>query len=81
MPDPFGSMNGFLGQFRGFMQNPIQYFMQRRMNVPQNAFQNPQATVQQLLNSGQLSQQQLNQLQNMARKIQSDPQFAQMFGK
>lgn len=80
MNDPFGSMGGFLGQFRGFLQNPIQFMMQRKLPFAQDALQNPQAAVQQLMNSGQLSQQQFNQLQQMAKKIQSNPQFMQMFG-
>ena len=80
MNDPFGSMGGFLSQFRGFMANPMQFFLQRRMNVPQTAMQNPQATVQQLLNSGQMSQEQFNKLRQMAQQIQSNPQFMQMFG-
>lgn len=80
MTDPFGSMKGFLGQFQGFMQNPLQYFMQRKLNLPQNAMNDPQGTIQQLLNSGQMSQMQFNQLQNMARQIQNNPQFMQMFG-
>ena len=79
MNDPFGSMNGFISQFRGFMQNPAQFLMQKRL--PQDAFQNPQAAVQQLMNSGQLSQQQFNQLQQMANKITKNPMFAQMFGQ
>jgi len=81
MSDPFGSMNGFLSQFRGFMQNPLQFLMQRRLNLSQEALQNPQQAVQQLLNNGQMTQAQFNQLQNMAKQIQSNPQFAQMFAK
>lgn len=77
--DPFGSMQGFMGQFRGFMQNPMQYIMQKRLNLPQgiNPMQNPQAAIQQLLNSGQMTQTQYNQLQQMAGQIQQNPQFAQ----
>lgn len=76
---PF-DMNAFLGQFRGFMNNPMQYMMQRKINLPQNAMQNPQEAVQQLLNGGQMSQAQFNQLQQMARQIQANPMFAKMFG-
>ena len=75
------NFDGFLGQFMGFVQNPVQFLAQRRLNLPQNAFENPKATVQQLMNSGQLSQQQFNQLQQMATQIQNNPQFQQMFKK
>lgn len=77
MNDPFGSMNGFMAQFRAFMQNPAQFFIQR--HLPQGALDNPQATVQQLLNSGQMSQAQLNKLQQVAGQIQRNPLFGQMF--
>lgn len=79
MNDPFGSMKGFVNQFRGFMQNPMNLFQQR--GIPQNALQNPQAAVQQLMNNGQLSQQQFNQLQQMANRITKNPMFLQMFGQ
>lgn len=77
MNDPFGSMNGFINQFRSFMQNPAQFFIQRQ--IPQGALDNPQATVQQLLNSGQMSQAQLNKLQQIAGQIQRNPLFGQIF--
>ena len=79
MADPFGSMNGFIGQFKGFMQNPMQYMLQKKLNLPQgmNFMQNPQAAIQYLMNNGQLSQEQYNQLQNIAKQIQNNPQFQQ----
>jgi len=80
MNDPFGSMNGFLDQFKGFIQNPARFMMQRKMGLSPDAFQNPQAAVQQLMNSGQLSQQQFNALQQAANKITQNPMFRQMFG-
>lgn len=75
--DPFGSMQGFMNQFRGMMQNPMQFMMQRKLNLPQNWMQDPRGAVQQLMNSGQMSQSQFNQLQKMAQQIQQNPQFAQ----
>lgn len=80
MPDPFGSMQNFIGQFRGFMNNPMQFMAARKMNLPQNWMQDPQAAVQQLMNNGQLSQQQFNQLRHMAGQIVNQPQFQQMTG-
>lgn len=79
MRDTFGSMQGFLGQFRGFMQNPMQFMMQKKLNLPQNInpLQNPQAAIQHLMNNGQLTQEQYNQVQQMARQIQNNPQFQQ----
>lgn len=75
--DPFGSMQGFMGQFQNFLRNPMQTMMQRRLNLPQNWMQDPRGAVQSLMNSGQLSQEQFNQLQQMAGRIQQMPQFRQ----
>lgn len=77
MSDPFGSMQGFMGQFQNFLRNPMQTMMQRRLNLPQNWMQDPRGAVQQLMNSGQLSQQQFNQLQQMAGQIMNQPQWQQ----
>ena len=81
MRDPFGSMQGFMGQFRGFMQNPMQFMMQRKLNLPQsiNPMQDPNGAIQYLMNNGQMNQQTYNQLQQMAKQIQQNPQFAQQF--
>lgn len=81
MTDPFGSMQGFMGQFRGFMQNPMQYMMQKKLNIPQQFANNPQGAIQYLMNNGKMSQAQYNQLQQMAQQIQNNPQFQQMLNK
>lgn len=81
MRDPFGSMQGFMGQFQGFMSNPMQFMLQRKLNIPQQFANNPQAAIQHLMNNGQMSQEQYNQLQQMARQIQNNPQFQQFMGK
>ena len=79
--DPFGNMNNFLGSFQQFAQNPIQYMMQKNVNIPQDIQNNPQQIQQYLLNSGRVSQSQMNWAQNMARQIQNNPTFKQMFGQ
>lgn len=54
MPGPMGNMMQMMQQFQQFKNN----------------FQgDPKAEVEKLLQSGQMSQQQLNQLQGMARQI------------
>lgn len=77
MRDPFGSLQGFMGQFQGFMRNPMQYMVQRKLNLPNDWMQNPQGAIQQLMNEGKLSQQDYNQLQSYASRIQQMPQFQQ----
>lgn len=51
----FGNMQNFMNQFNQFKQN--------------FGNQNPQQMVQQLLDSGKMSQQQFNQLSQMASQI------------
>ena len=60
LPGPMGNMMGLVQQFNQFVQN----------------FQgDPKANVHELLNSGQMTQEQFNELQGMART------FQQMLGK
>ena len=75
------NFNQFASSFQGFMRNPMQMLTQKKLNIPQNIQNNPQAIVQHLMNSGQMSQQQFNQLQSMAKQIQGNPQFMQIFKK
>lgn len=56
-------------QFSSFKQNPMQFLMQRNINIPQQYANNPQAAVQYLLNSGRMNQSQLNQLTQMAQQF------------
>lgn len=70
MSDPFGSLQGFNQQFRSFMQNPMGYFTSHHLNIPQDLQNNPQSAIQYLLNTGQMSQQQLGELQQAAQMIQ-----------
>lgn len=80
MIDPFGSLQGMMSQFSGFMQNPLQYMMQRKLQLPQN-IQDPNEAIQYLMNTGKMSQQDYNQLRQMATQLQNNPQFMQMFGR
>ena len=48
-----------------FRQNPMQILMQRRMNVPMNISNDPQAILNHLLQTGQISQNQVNQAYQM----------------
>lgn len=80
MRDPFGSLQGMMNQFNGFMANPLQFMMQRKLNLPQG-ISNPNDAIQYLMNSGQMSQQDYNQLRQMAEQLQQNPQFMQMFNR
>jgi len=53
----------FMNMYQQFRQNPIG-LLSRRFNLPQN-INDPQAIVQHLLNTGQISQQDVNNAMQM----------------
>lgn len=60
---------GMEGQFNNFINNPIQFLLQKRINIPPQYANDPRAAVQYLLNSGQMTQQQLELLRNRASQM------------
>lgn len=58
-----------MSAYQQFKQNPMAMLSQK-YNIPQN-MSNPQDIIQHLLNSGQISQEQVNQ----ARQLQNNPMF------
>ena len=69
-------MVSLFNQMQGALMNPMQFLMTRGFN--QGALQNPQQTVQGLLNSGRMTQEQFNQFNQISRQLQQMPQFRQM---
>ena len=59
-------MANMLGQLK---QNPIQFLMQRRFNIPANMANDPNAIVQHLLKTGQISQDQVNRAYQQAGRF------------
>lgn len=74
--DPFGSMQGMFNQFRNFMGNPMSFMQQRNMQIPQG-MNNPTDIIQNMLNNGQLTQEQYNYVNQLKNQIQSNPQCQQ----
>lgn len=68
----FGNM---LSLFNRLTQNPSQALIEMGLNVPSELCNNPQGIVQHLLNSGQISQQQVNQ----AMQMRNNPMFQGLF--
>lgn len=60
---------GMMSQFGDFMRNPIQFLMQRRINVPPQYANDPQGAVQYLLSSGQMSQETYQRLRSQAEQM------------
>ena len=61
--------NNLVAMLNQIRNNPVQFLMQRRLNVPQNIANDPNAIVQHLLNTGQISQEQYNQAAQMAKQM------------
>lgn len=59
-----------ISQFQTFMQNPAQFLMSRKLNIPQQYQNDPKGAVQYLLNSGAMTQDDLNRLQGMAQDFE-----------
>lgn len=66
-------MNNIFNMIQQFQSNPMQMLMQR-FNIPQN-INNPQDIIQHLLNSGQISQNDVNN----AMKMRDNPMFKGLF--
>lgn len=64
-------MNNIFGLFNSLMSNPLQLLMQNGLNIPQNIANNPEQIIQHLLNSGQITQEQVNQ----AVQMKDNPMF------
>ena len=67
------NMVRLMQMYQQLRQNPIQILSQR-FNIPPN-MQNPQEIIQYLLNSGQVSQAQINQIM----QLKNNPQIQQLF--
>lgn len=60
------SMNGIMSMLNQFKNNPMQFLIQRRLNIPQNIPMNdPNAIMNHLLQTGQISQHQINSAYQM----------------
>lgn len=63
------AQGGIMQQFNLFRQNPFQFLMQRRLNIPQQYMNDPKGAVEYLMQNGQMSQQQFQQFSQMANQM------------
>lgn len=61
--------NSFLSTLKALQNNPIQFLMQRKFNVPQNIANDPNAIIQHLMNTGQVSQDAYNRATQTAEQF------------
>lgn len=70
MNNPMMGMGNIMGMLQQLKANPMQMLMQRRMNIPQGVPMNdPQAILNHLVSTGQVSQQQINNAYQMAQRF------------
>ena len=74
MSNPFfaamgGGTPGIMQMVKQLRANPLQFLAQRRMNIPQNMTADPNAIINHLLSTGQVTQDQLNRAYQMARNF------------
>lgn len=70
MPNPMMGMGNMMGMLSQLKQNPIQFLMQRRMNLPQGMPMNdPQAILNHLVSTGQVSQDAVNRAYSMVQRF------------
>ena len=55
-----------------FKANPMQMLLQRRLNVPQNIVNDPNAILNHLLQTGQVSQEQVNRAYQTAQSYRTN---------
>lgn len=61
--------NQMLGMLQQLKSNPMQFLMQRRFNLPANVGNDPSAILNHLVQTGQVSQQQINSAYQMAQRF------------
>ncbi len=63
--DMFGNLKDISDMYQRFRQNPLQ-MLNQRFNIPQNVnVSDPNAILQHLMNTGQVSQNQINNVMQM----------------
>lgn len=68
MPNPLLA-NQIQNLYQSFLTNKMQFLSQRNVNVPSQYANNPEEAVKYLLNSGAMSQEQFNKLDQLANTL------------
>ena len=60
---------GIMSQFNEFMKNPMQFLLSKRVNIPSQYANDPQAAVNYLISSGQMDQATFERLRGQATQM------------
>ena len=71
LPGPLGGIANLIQKFNQFRQNPLSALMSTGIQFPDNIQGNPEAMVNYLRNSGQMSEDQFNQYSQLAGQFQN----------
>lgn len=72
MSNPFYTAmggNNIMQMLQQLKSNPLQFLAQRRMNLPAGIASDPQAILNHLMSTGQITQEQLNRAYQMAQNF------------
>ena len=70
MNNPMAGMGNMMGMLQQLKANPMQFLMQRKMNLPQGvSMSDPQAILNHLVQTGQVNQNQINQAFQMMQRF------------
>lgn len=61
--------NNFFSMLQQLKSNPVQFLVQRKFNIPSDVATDPNSIMQYLMNTGQVTQQQINNAYQAARSI------------
>ena len=67
-----GGQTNFMQMLQQLKSNPVQFLAQRKFNLPQNFQGGPQDIIQHLVNTGQVSQQQIANIQNQLTQMNTN---------
>lgn len=63
------SNNDFQSQFNIFRQNPIQFLMQRNINIPAEMYNDPHSAVEYLVQNGRMNPQAMNKVMGTLQRM------------
>lgn len=70
MNNVFKAMNpNLIDQVSLLRQNPMAFLLQHRLNIPPEYANDPESAIHHMLNSGQISERQLEDAKNYARSL------------
>lgn len=63
------NQSSMMQQFQAFKQNPMQFLLNNKINIPEQFMNDPKAAVQYLMNNGQMSQAQFDSISKIAQQM------------